>query len=472
MADILTEGGHSVTMLTNNKLGKPRFESPNITTFEYALPEDFIPCDHPKVVEKMHDASVFTLMEILSNYSRDITNGLMKSNLLETIKKKNYDLLIVDHVEISGIVMTGVLDIPTILYAIEGTYTDLITGPVGHPVPWSFVPNTLTKFSDKMTFIERLLNAATHLANALAIYPIKGELKRLNEEYNLNIPIDHQRVDLVMSNSHIALEYPRPLMPNHVYIGGYTLEPPKPLPKNINGILADSQFDDIIIVSFGSLVKDLVNPEKYEVLAEAFARLPYTVLWKHNEKPPTNLGKNTHLIKWLPQKDLLGYSKTRQFVTHCGRSSYLETIYHGVPVVALPLSFDQPKNANLLSNHLQMGLTLDINTLVADELEQAILNVLSDPKYTENARKASDLFKDNPVSPRETLLYWVNYVIKHDGADHLKSQGMKNLSWYQYFLLDIIGLVLLTLVILAIVCFYLYRFMIRCFKSWLKIKQD
>ncbi|CAH1801034.1 unnamed protein product, partial [Owenia fusiformis] len=326
--------------------------------------------------------------------------------------------------------------------------------------------------SDKMTFMERMLNSAAHFANALAIYPDMGELKRLNEEHRLNISIDRQRVDLIISNSHIALEYPRPLMPNHVYIGGYTLEPPKPLPKNINDILADSQFNDIIIVSFGSFVKDLMNPEKYEILAEAFAKLPYTILWKHTENPPANLGENTHLITWLLQKDLLGYSKTCLFVTHCGRSSFLETIYHGVPVIALPLSFDQPKNANLLSNHLQMGVTLDINTLVADELEQAILNVLSDPKYTENARKASDLFKDNPVSPRETLLYWVNYVIKHDGADHLKSQGMNNLAWYQYFLLDIIGLVLLTLVILAIISFYLCRFAIRCFKFCFKRKQD
>ncbi|CAH1801036.1 unnamed protein product, partial [Owenia fusiformis] len=254
--------------------------------------------------------------------------------------------------------------------------------------------------------------------------------------------------------------------------GGYTLQPSKALPDYITKLLDDSPFNDFIIVSFGSYVKALMNPEKYEVLAEAFARLPYTVLWKHTEKPPANLGKNTHLIKWLPQNDLLGDSRTRLFVTHCGVSSTFETIYHGVPVVAIPLGLDQYKHATELTCRHNMGVVIDIHTLQANALEEAILSVLSNTEYVENARKASRLIRDNPVSPKETLLYWVNYVIKHGGADHFKSEGMENLSWYQYFLLDIIGLALLIFDILAIVCFFSCRFMIRCFKNYSKRKQD
>ncbi|KAL0388739.1 UNVERIFIED_CONTAM: UDP-glucosyltransferase 29 [Sesamum radiatum] len=36
------------------------------------------------------------------------------------------------------------------------------------------------------------------------------------------------------------------------------------------------------------------------------------------------------------------------FVSHCGWSSIMESMYFGVPVIAMPIKFDQPINARLL----------------------------------------------------------------------------------------------------------------------------
>jgi hypothetical protein len=38
----------------------------------------------------------------------------------------------------------------------------------------------------------------------------------------------------------------------------------------------------------------------------------------------------------------------------------------------------------------------------------------------------------------DTATYWVEYVIRHKGAPHLRVAGL-DLPWYQYHLLDVIA---------------------------------
>ncbi|OBS67815.1 hypothetical protein A6R68_03644, partial [Neotoma lepida] len=68
------------------------------------------------------------------------------------------------------------------------------------------------------------------------------------------------------------------------------------------------------------------------------------VLWRFEGKKPDTLGSNTRLYKWIPQNDLLGHPKTRAFITHGGTNGIYEAIYHGIPVVGIPLFGDQFDN--------------------------------------------------------------------------------------------------------------------------------
>ncbi|XP_047958215.1 UDP-glucosyltransferase 29-like [Salvia hispanica] len=51
---------------------------------------------------------------------------------------------------------------------------------------------------------------------------------------------------------------------------------------------------------------------------------------------------------WAPQAAILGHPAVGGFMSHCGWSSITESLYFGVPVVALPLKLDQPINARLV----------------------------------------------------------------------------------------------------------------------------
>lgn len=97
-----------------------------------------------------------------------------------------------------------------------------------------------------------------------------------------------------------------------------------------------------------------------------------------------------------------------------------------------------------------------------------------DYRYTKNAKIASDRFKDRPMTPAESVVYWTEYVVRHKGAPHLRSHAF-NLSWYQYFLLDVIFVVLILLcmifVIACIIIKSIYKYL-KQFSRTIKSKSE
>ncbi|OIT28896.1 PREDICTED: zeatin O-xylosyltransferase-like [Nicotiana attenuata] len=60
--------------------------------------------------------------------------------------------------------------------------------------------------------------------------------------------------------------------------------------------------------------------------------------------------------EWAPQPEILAHSSTGGFMSHCGWNSCIESITMGVPIVAWPMHFDQPKNGFLVTDILKIGV--------------------------------------------------------------------------------------------------------------------
>jgi len=60
------------------------------------------------------------------------------------------------------------------------------------------------------------------------------------------------------------------------------------------------------------------------------------------------------------------------------------------------------------------------------------------------------------MSPEKLIVYWTEYIHRHNGAPHLKSQAL-NLTWYQYFLLDVIAVVLILTLIISCMCYTIVK---------------
>ncbi|KAI3904792.1 hypothetical protein MKX01_006902 [Papaver californicum] len=62
--------------------------------------------------------------------------------------------------------------------------------------------------------------------------------------------------------------------------------------------------------------------------------------------------KNLGLVvdSWAPQVQVLSHTSTAGFLTHCGWNSTLESVVHGVPLIAWPLFAEQKMNAVMLED--------------------------------------------------------------------------------------------------------------------------
>lgn len=63
----------------------------------------------------------------------------------------------------------------------------------------------------------------------------------------------------------------------------------------------------------------------------------------------------------------------------------------------------------------------------------------------------SSLHRDRPEPPLSTATFWVEFVMRHGGARHLRLAS-RDLNWFQYHSLDTTSFLLLVIVMVATAC--------------------
>lgn len=184
------------------------------------------------------------------------------------------------------------------------------------------------------------------------------------------------------------------------------------------------------------------------------------VIWRHKGPRPSNLGNNTMIVDWMPQKDLLGHPQTKVFIAHGGTNGVQEAIYHGVPVLGIPLFFDQYDNLLRLvvRGAGKMILLPEVN---GRNFEKSLVEVLNIGSYRENMQRLSRLHRDQPMTPMDQAVFWVEYVMRHKGAAHLRTEAYK-MPWYSYYCVDVF---LFLLTIVSLVLFSIYGIFKLCCRS-------
>ena len=181
------------------------------------------------------------------------------------------------------------------------------------------------------------------------------------------------------------------------------------------------------------------------------------VIWRHKGERPSTLGNNTLIVDWMPQKDLLGHPQTKVFVAHGGTNGVQEAIYHGVPVLGIPLFFDQYDNL-LRLQHRGAGKIIELADVNRHSFEQGINEVLHHDSYRQNMQRLSRLHRDQPMAPMDQATFWVEYVMRNKGAPHLRTEAYK-MPWYSYYGLDVLLLLLTIATVLLLLTFAMFRFL-------------
>ncbi|XP_072387621.1 UDP-glucosyltransferase 2-like [Diabrotica undecimpunctata] len=344
---------------------------------------------------------------------------------------------------------------------------------VGNPSLPSYAAELTLGFSGQMDFKQRLINTlfsmAQYVYTHIYQYPQHSALVHKYISKDIDFYNVIYNTSLVLLNSHISLVKSSALVPCMRDIGGFHVQQPKKLPEDLQKYLDDAK-DGVIYFSMGSNVKSSTLPlETRQALMKAFSKRKEKVLWKFEDDNMPGKPANVKIQKWLPQSDLLAHPNIKLFITHGGFLSTIETVYHGVPTVAIPVLGDQLKNARQSESD---GYTkvIEMQELTEELLSSTIEEVISNKKYRDNVKTRSKIFHDRQVKPMDDAVYWIEYIVKHNGANHLRVNYL-DMAWYQYYLVDVF-VVLFSVIFIALflikktVCFILGRL---CKKSDKKV---
>ncbi|RUT00853.1 hypothetical protein DSM106972_072620 [Dulcicalothrix desertica PCC 7102] len=98
----------------------------------------------------------------------------------------------------------------------------------------------------------------------------------------------------------------------------------------------------------------------------------------------SNLPGNPLVVKYAPQLELL--QKASLNITHAGLNTTLESLSYGVPMVAIPITDDQPGVAARIK-WTGAGEIIPLSRLNVTTLKEAIQRVLTQNEYKQNAVK-------------------------------------------------------------------------------------
>ncbi|XP_034141223.1 UDP-glucuronosyltransferase 2C1 isoform X2 [Drosophila guanche] len=407
-------------------------------------------------------------------YAFESCDAMLGDAETKDLANRSFDLAILDGAFPECVLgLVHQYKIPFMYINTVGFYTGSLS-VAGNPISYAITPNFYSRFTDTMSLYERAINtgmqigqnlmhmvrkicAWLHNVTLFSIYPqyvIRRTHFVLREHLGSHMPHPYEmsrNVSFILQNGHAVVSYPRALNPNVAEVACIHCKPARKLPKDLEDFIGASGASGFIYVSMGSSVKAANMPESLRrMLVKTFARLPYHVLWKYegSSADMQDLTSNVKLSRWLPQQDILGHTKLRAFVTHGGLLSMFETVYHGVPVVTMPVFCDHDVNSAKAEAD-GYAIKLDLETLSTNQLYKAIMRVIHDSRYRNAARYRQNLLLDQRSTALETAIYWTEYVLRHKGAYHLQAPA-RNMNWTQFYLLDVVAVYLLAFYVLVL----------------------
>uniref|UniRef100_A0A673WRK1 Uncharacterized protein n=1 Tax=Salmo trutta TaxID=8032 RepID=A0A673WRK1_SALTR len=260
--------GHSVTVVRTNKSWYIKEESSYYSSITVhvtdGVDEGFVKPILNKVLDiergKSSALNFFSLqVEALSFMSKVpkmmaemVTNIIEDKELMKDIKETQYDLVLTDPAWGAGVLMAHYLQLP-LVYNVRW-----VTFGEGHqviaPSPVSYIPMTGSGLTDKMTFTERVKNMLIKLLGQVQDrFLVRPYYQAVCDEYfqpgvDFNELI--QGADLWLMRVDFVFEFPRPTMPNVIYMGGFQCKPAKGNMQRLSKLHRDQPMNPLDLAMF------------------------------------------------------------------------------------------------------------------------------------------------------------------------------------------------------------------------------
>jgi len=302
------------------------------------------------------------------------------------------DGVVVDQIELSGATIAESLGLPFVT-----VYNALMIDRD----PW--VPPVYTLWPYRTTRSAQLRN---RLGAALGLYitrPVRSTLNAYRRQWHL--PPVRSDADFLSPLAQIsqlpaAFDFPRRSLPPYYHYTGPFLaraRPSIPFPwDRLTG-------QPLVYASLGTLQNRA--RAVFHAMAAACAgldvQLVLTLGGGGKVSDYHDLLGSPLVVEYAPQLELL--ARARLTITHAGLNTVLESLSYGVPLVAIPITNDQPGVGSRLA-WSGAGRVVPLARLDASRLRIAVRSVLANPNYHRQAARLRDAIQGSGGAPHAAAI--------------------------------------------------------------------
>jgi len=249
-----------------------------------------------------------------------------------------------------------------------------------------YIPPFFTNWPYRRTWDGALRNRLGYAVSGLVAAPISRDLNRFRLSCGLKKlrSMDDSFSPIAQISQQVPdADFPRESLPSTFHYVGL-IAPPKP--PQVAFPFERLTGQPLIYCTLGTTVNR--RPELLKLIAEACRTLPYQLVislgggLKVSDIPP--LPGSPLVVVYAPQMEVL--KRTSLMITHAGISTSLESLSCGVPIVAIPILFEQPAIAARIA-HSGAGECVSLSGLTPARLRAKISKVMTTPSYRESARR-------------------------------------------------------------------------------------
>ncbi|XP_075168651.1 UDP-glucosyltransferase 2-like [Haematobia irritans] len=326
---------------------------------------------------------------------------------------------------------------------------------VGNTTPLSYIPNMLMlrKYNENMNFWRRCLNVVLFLCDWMHYYfkymPMQEKIYSYHFPNASKSLVEAQKnFSLVLVNDHFAISTPRPYVPNMIEVAGMHIPNiVDDLSLEIEELLKDAKNGVIYVI-----IKSFLPDHIMEMILEVFGDYQQLVIWSNNFQTWTSLQipSNVCFYSNVSHYALMSHPKVQLIISHGEYLNIIESIYYGIPILSLPRYDGINEDYIDWIRKLGNGISLTWDTLNRKQLSLALNDLLLKDGYRQEAKHKSMLFQDQMNTPLERAIYWIEYVLKFNGASHLRNLG-QNLTVWEFYNVDVF--LMIALMIILFICF-------------------
>jgi zeaxanthin glucosyltransferase len=291
------------------------------------------------------------------------------------LKKVGVEALIIDQTSLEGGTIADILEIPFVNICNISLHQHYSTPP--YWTPWRPRSEWWAHWRNRIGY--QRINALERKT-----WQVITKYRQTHHLPVLSLPNDAFSKVAVLSQLPAEFDFPRTDLPDCFYYTGPFHNPiiREPIPFPYDKLTGQP----LIYASLGTLQNQLVNI--FQCIAAACADLEVQLVLSLggalSVKDLPRLPGKPIVVDYAPQLELL--QRAQLTITHAGMNTTLESLTQGVPMVAIPITNDQPGVAARIA-WSGTGEVVPVARLNPKRLRRAIERVLYQPSYKANAVK-------------------------------------------------------------------------------------